>query len=65
MHTAREIDPGFQGAGTTADAAMRASATEQSIEALNPLLRDWGVRRLFHQLDRWIVRRALPRGSLP
>jgi group II intron reverse transcriptase/maturase len=37
---------------------------EQLIEALNPLLRGWGeyykrahVRRLFHQLDRWIVRR--------
>ena len=39
-------------------------ATEQLIEALNPLLRGWGeyykrahVRRLFNQLDRWIVRR--------
>jgi group II intron reverse transcriptase/maturase len=38
--------------------------TEQLIEALNPLLRGWGeyykrahVRRLFNQLDRWIVRR--------
>lgn len=41
-----------------------ALATEQLIEALNPLLRGWGeyykrahVRRLFNQLDRWIVRR--------
>ena len=39
-------------------------ATEQLIEALNPLLRGWGeyykrahVRKLFNQLDRWIVRR--------
>jgi RNA-directed DNA polymerase len=39
-------------------------ATEQLIAALNPLLRGWGeyykrahVRRLFNQLDRWIVRR--------
>jgi group II intron reverse transcriptase/maturase len=39
-------------------------ATEQLIGALNPLLRGWGeyykrahVRRLFNQLDRWIVRR--------
>src|SRR6201993_4656872 len=39
-------------------------ATEQLIVALNPLLRGWGeyykrahVRRLFNQLDRWIVRR--------
>jgi hypothetical protein len=38
---------------------------EQLMEALNPLLRGWGgyykgahVRRLFHQLDRWIVRRV-------
>ena len=38
--------------------------TEQLIEALNPLLRGWGeyykrahVRKLFNQLDRWIVRR--------
>jgi RNA-directed DNA polymerase len=38
--------------------------TDQLIEALNPLLRGWGeyykrahVRRLFNQLDRWIVRR--------
>jgi len=39
-------------------------ATEQLIEALNPVLRGWGeyykrahVRKLFNQLDRWIVRR--------
>jgi group II intron reverse transcriptase/maturase len=39
-------------------------ATEQLVEALNPLLRGWGeyykrahVRKLFNQLDRWIVRR--------
>jgi RNA-directed DNA polymerase len=39
-------------------------ATEQLIEGLNPLLRGWGeyykrahVRKLFNQLDRWIVRR--------
>jgi hypothetical protein len=39
-------------------------ATEQLIEALNPLLRGWGeyykrahVRKLFNQIDRWIVRR--------
>jgi group II intron reverse transcriptase/maturase len=39
-------------------------ATEQLVGALNPLLRGWGeyykrahVRRLFNQLDRWIVRR--------
>jgi RNA-directed DNA polymerase len=39
-------------------------ATEQLIETLNPLLRGWGeyykrahVRKLFNQLDRWIVRR--------
>jgi hypothetical protein len=39
-------------------------ATEQLIEALNPLLRGWGeyykrahVRKLFNQLDRWTVRR--------
>src|SRR6267154_2441010 len=39
-------------------------ATEQLIAALNPLLRGWGeyykrahVRKLFNQLDRWIVRR--------
>ena len=39
-------------------------ATEQPIEALNPLLRGWGeyykrahVRKLFNQLDRWIVQR--------
>lgn len=38
--------------------------TAQLIEQLNPLLRGWGhyykrahVRRLFNQLDRWIVRR--------
>ena len=39
-------------------------ATEQLIEGLNPLLRGWGeyykrahVRKLFNQLDRWIVGR--------
>ncbi len=39
-------------------------ATEQLVEGLNPLLRGWGeyykrahVRKLFNQLDRWIVRR--------
>jgi hypothetical protein len=39
-------------------------ATEQLVGALNPLLRGWGeyykrahVRRLFNQLDRWIVLR--------
>jgi RNA-directed DNA polymerase len=39
-------------------------AIEQLIEELNPLLRGWGeyykrahVRRLFHRLDGWIVRR--------
>lgn len=39
-------------------------ATEELIEQVNPVLRGWGhyfkrahVRRLFHQLDRWIVRR--------
>jgi len=38
--------------------------TEQLIQQLNPVLRGWGhhykranVRRLFHQLDRWIVHR--------
>lgn len=38
--------------------------TEELIEQLNPVLRGWGqyyhrahVRRLFNQLDRWIVRR--------
>jgi RNA-directed DNA polymerase len=38
--------------------------TEELIEALNPVLRGWGhyykranVRRLFHRLDGWIVRR--------
>ncbi|MGH2374384.1 MAG: group II intron reverse transcriptase/maturase [bacterium] len=38
--------------------------TEELIEQLNPLLRGWGqhykrahVRRLFNQLDRWVVRR--------
>jgi RNA-directed DNA polymerase len=38
--------------------------TKELIERLNPLLRGWGeyykrahVRRLFNQLDRWIVRR--------
>ena len=38
--------------------------TEQLIEEINPVIRGWGnyykkahVRRLFHQLDRWIVRR--------
>ncbi len=39
-------------------------STEQLIEQLNPVLRGWGhyykrahVRRLFHQLDEWVVRR--------
>jgi hypothetical protein len=39
-------------------------ATEELIERLNPVLRGWGhyykrahVRRLFHRLDGWIVRR--------
>lgn len=39
-------------------------STEQIVEELNPILRGWGlyyckahVRRLFHRLDRWIVRR--------
>ena len=38
--------------------------TKELIEGLNPLLRGWGeyykrahVRRLFHRLDGWIVRR--------
>jgi len=38
--------------------------TKELIEELNPLLRGWGeyykrahVRRLFHRLDGWIVRR--------
>ena len=38
--------------------------TKELIAALNPLLRGWGeyykrahVRKLFNQLDRWIVRR--------
>jgi hypothetical protein len=40
------------------------ATTEQLIEQLNPVLRGWGhyykrahVRRLFNQLDRWVVRR--------
>jgi RNA-directed DNA polymerase len=40
------------------------SNTTELIENLNPLLRGWGeyykrahVRRLFHRLDGWIVRR--------
>jgi hypothetical protein len=40
------------------------SKTEELIVNLNPLLRGWGeyykrahVRRLFHRLDHWIVRR--------
>jgi RNA-directed DNA polymerase len=39
-------------------------STKELIENLNPLLRGWGeyykrahVRRLFHRLDAWIVRR--------
>jgi len=39
-------------------------ATEELIEQINPVLRGWGhyfkrahVRRLFNQLDRWVVRR--------
>ncbi len=39
-------------------------STEELIEQINPLIRGWGlhycrahVRRLFHQLDGWIVRR--------
>ena len=39
-------------------------ATEELIDQLNPVLRGWGhyykrahVRRLFHQLDGWVVRR--------
>jgi hypothetical protein len=38
--------------------------TEGLVQQLNPVVRGWGhyykrahVRRLFHQLDRWIVRR--------
>ena len=38
--------------------------TEEIVEELNPLIRGWGnyykrshVRRLFHQLDAWIIRR--------
>jgi hypothetical protein len=38
--------------------------TEQLIDELNPVLRGWGhyykkahIRKLFHQLDRWVVRR--------
>lgn len=38
--------------------------TEMLVQQLNPVVRGWGhyykrahVRRLFHQLDRWIVRR--------
>src|SRR4029453_16894853 len=38
--------------------------TEELIQGINPVLRGWGnyykrahVRRLFHQLDGWIVRR--------
>ena len=39
-------------------------STQQLIEQINPVIRGWGlyfckahVRRLFHRLDRWIVRR--------
>jgi RNA-directed DNA polymerase len=38
--------------------------TEELIETVNPLLRDWGeyhkrahARKLFNRLDRWIIRR--------
>ena len=40
-------------------------STEVLIEQLNPVLRGWGhyykrphVRKLFHQLDGWVVRRV-------
>ncbi len=42
----------------------RPQSVEEMIEELNPLIRGWGnyfkranVRRLFNQLDRWIIRR--------
>ena len=54
----------FHGPGAAAYQAARALADQGADRELNPLLRGWGdhykrahVRKLFHQLDRWIVRR--------
>ena len=62
---AREIDSAFHGSGARSlpgDACR--STTQELIDELNPMLRGWGhyykrahVRKLFHRLDGWIVRR--------
>ena len=60
-----EIDPAFHGSGAAANQADACRCkTKELIEELNPLLRGWGhyykrahVRKLFHRLDGWIVRR--------
>ena len=59
-----EIDPAFHGSGAPLTRRRVPLRTKELIEELNPVLRGWGhhykrahVRKLFHRLDGWIVRR--------
>ena len=63
-YPSREIDPPFQGSGAPAYQPKRAGHYQGADRGAESVLRGWGhhykrahVRRLFHQLDGWIVRR--------
>src|SRR5262249_26740828 len=60
----REIDQPLQGSDSTAHTTDRPREHSRLIQQVNPVVRGWGhhykrahVRKLFHRLDGWLVRR--------